>query len=128
MGHRVLVVEDDRVMARLEGSALERAGIATLTAHTATQALDYAATEEFDLVVLDLFLPDGDGVAICSQIRAFNAVPVLMVSCLEDDYGQPLTGQTDGPHMFLAKPFSMHEFVERVRDLLGPGPSETAAE
>jgi len=123
MGHRVLVVEDDRVMAKLETSALQRAGIDTLMANTATQALELAATEEFDLVVLDLFLPDGDGVAICSQLRAFNAVPVLMVSCLEDDYGQPLTDFADGPHMFLAKPFSMHDFVERVRGLLEGGPA-----
>lgn len=123
MGRRVLVVEDDRVMARLESSALARVGISTLVARTATQALELAATEEFDLVVLDLFLPDGDGVAICSQLRAFRAVPVLMVSCLEDDYGQPLTAHTDGPHMFLAKPFAMHDFVERVQSLLGDEPA-----
>src|ERR1035441_295682 len=119
MAAKILVVEDDRVMARLESSALTRAGYELTVAHTAGEALDIASDQAFDLIVMDLFLPDGDGLAVCVQLRAFQEVPVLMVSCLEVELGEPLTENNLGPHAFLAKPFGMQEFVDRVQGLLG---------
>lgn len=105
-------------MARIESSALTRAGYEPTCAYCATDALDIASDQAFDLVVMDLFLPDGDGLAVCNQIRAFQEVPVLMVSCLEEDLGQPLTQSFLGPHRFLSKPFSIQEFVAAVGEML----------
>jgi DNA-binding response OmpR family regulator len=119
MPAKILVVEDDRVMARLESSALQRAGHDLTVAHTAAEAIEIASVQAFNLIVLDLFLPDGDGLALCVQLRAFADVPVLMVSCLEAELGEPLTENTLGPHSFLAKPFGMQEFVDRVHSMLG---------
>ncbi len=118
MAARILVVEDDVMMARLITKALERAGHQPLHADGAARALAVAADEAFDLVVMDLFLPDGDGLAICQHLRAAQDVPVVMVSSLEQELGERMVGMDFGPHAFLAKPFNFAEFVGLVDGLL----------
>ncbi|MBI2299707.1 MAG: response regulator [Armatimonadetes bacterium] len=118
MGARVLVVEDDRAMAHLVTRALEREGHTVTTVYCAADAGDALAAGDFDLLVLDLFLPDGDGLAVCSQLREVHDVPVLMISSLDAELGESVVGTPFGPNAFLAKPFRFDELVAHARQLL----------
>ncbi|MBI2297787.1 MAG: response regulator [Armatimonadetes bacterium] len=118
MGVRVLVVEDDHAMAHLVMRAMEREGHTVTTVHCAIDAGNALAAGEFELVVLDLFLPDGDGLAVCNQLREVHDVPVLMISSLDAELGESVVGTAYGPNAFLAKPFKFEELVTHARELL----------
>src|ERR1700738_1984895 len=79
-GARVLVVDDDPLLVRLVRTHLEKAGYRVIEARDGEQALDVAATELPDLVVLDLMLPKLDGFEVCRRIREFSLVPVVMLT------------------------------------------------
>lgn len=119
MASRILVVEDDLVMAKLVRRALERAGYTVTHAAGAEEAGTLLSTEDYDLVVMDLFLPDGDGLAICHQIRSAQGTPVVMISSLEEDIGNTIVDTPLGPQAFLSKPFNFGAFVEQVGELIG---------
>jgi two-component system response regulator RegX3 len=110
-GPRVLVVEDDDAIAvpLLEG--LERAGYAAQ--HVATVAAALAATD-YDVVLLDLGLPDGDGLDVCRQLRARSDVPIVVVSARDDEVDRVL-GLEMGADDYVVKPFGMRELVARIR-------------
>ncbi len=127
MAARVLVVEDDRVMARLVTHALERQGHETFHAATATEALTAVTDRQFDLVIMDLFLPDGDGLAICGQIRAALGLPVIMVSSLEEDLGAGVVDALFGPQVFMSKPLDFGTFREHVARLLAQPAAKPSA-
>jgi DNA-binding response OmpR family regulator len=126
VGARILVVEDDGVMAKLVTHALQRQGHQTVHAATATAALEAVGGESFDLVIMDLFLPDGDGLAICGQIRAALNLPVIMISSLEQELGAGVVDAEFGPQMFMSKPFNFAAFCRNVELLLAPGDAPPA--
>ncbi len=119
MTARVLLVEDDLVTARREIRVLERAGYEVVHAATVGDADQALCDHDFDLAILDIFLPDGDGFAICQRIRAVVDLPVMMLSGLEDEYGQALVGTDLGPQSFMTKPFEDGDLLDRVKLLLG---------
>ena len=118
MAARILVVEDDQVMARLVTRALERAGYETIHAENATIAADALSDFDFDLIVMDLFLPDGDGLALCRQIRTAHDLPVVMISSLEEDIGKSVVHTELGPQAFLSKPFKFDVFLRQIAELI----------
>lgn len=118
MAELILLVEDDPVTATLGRRALERAGYEVVHVATAEACGTAMSEHDVDLVIMDLFLPDGDGLAICRQIRQVHDLPVLMVSALEADLGEPLVGPELGPQAFLSKPVRPEDLVRQVTAML----------
>ncbi len=114
---RVLVVEDEPTIAESVAARLRAEGFEVQIAADGHRALDAAAEDQPDLVVLDLMLPGLDGLEVCRRLQATRPVPVLMLTA-RDDETDVLVGLGVGADDYLTKPFSMRELVARVRALL----------
>lgn len=130
LAERVLVVDDDPLMLRLVKTNLDREGYQVLAASDGQAALEIAASEEPDLVILDLMLPDIDGFEVCERIRQFSLVPVVMLTARGEQVDK-LSGFEAGADDYLSKPFAPAELLARVRAVmrrtrLGGRPSTAA--
>ena len=114
---RVLVADDDPLLQRLVRTHLDRAGFRVLSAGDGEEALDVAATEQPDLIVLDLMLPKMDGFEVCRRIREFSLVPVVMLTARGEQVDK-LRGFEAGADDYLTKPFAPPELLARVRAVL----------
>jgi DNA-binding response OmpR family regulator len=118
----VLVVEDEASIASFVSAYLKNAGYVVRTAATGGEALKQVAAEKPGLIVLDLMLPDIDGIEVCKRIRQSsdrNAsdVPILMLTARDDDVDK-IIGLEVGADDYLTKPFNPRELVARVRSIL----------
>jgi len=114
---RVLVVEDERHISAYVRRGLEEQGYAVDTAYTGREALDWAETVEFDLIVLDLLLPELDGISVCRELRGRGCrAPILMLTA-RDGLDDRVTGLDTGADDYLVKPFAMRELLARLRAL-----------
>jgi two-component system OmpR family response regulator len=127
---RVLVVDDEPNIAELLSMALRLEGWEILVAHTGSQAVTTARAQTPDAVVLDMMLPDFDGLEVLRKIRAHSAdIPVLFLTA-RDAVEDRVTGLTAGGDDYVTKPFSLEEVVARLRALLrrtGAGAERTAS-
>jgi two-component system OmpR family response regulator len=125
---RVLVAEDDVRMAAALTRGLRGEGMAVDVASTGADALDQVTCTEYDVVVLDVMLPDGDGFETCRRMRADGQwVPVIMLTAraaVEDR----VKGLDSGADDYLTKPFSLAELLARIRALVRRGPVERPTE
>jgi DNA-binding response OmpR family regulator len=114
---RILVVEDDPTLAEVVGRYLMREGYEVAFAADGAAGLDQAVATLPDLVVLDLMLPQLDGLEVCRRLRAVAPIPVVMLTARggEDDR---ITGLEIGADDYLAKPFSPRELTARVKAVL----------
>lgn len=111
---RVLVVEDDPAVRNLVTTALDLHGYDVGRAETGESAVMEAASRNPDLIMLDLGLPDIDGVEVISKIRGWSAVPIIVISARTEDSDK--IGALDaGADDYLTKPFSVEELLARVR-------------
>lgn len=113
----VLMVEDEKQIRRFVRTALEEEGCRVFEAETGKQGLSEAGTRKPDLLILDLGLPDMDGVQFIQDVRAWSALPILILSArsTEDDKIHALDAGADD---YLTKPFGVRELLARVRALL----------
>ena len=115
---RLLVIEDNRRLAALIGKGCEKAGFAVDACHDLDTARAALGTARYDVAVLDLGLPDGDGLDLLSSVRkAGNELPVLVLTA-RDTVGARVEGLNAGADDYLLKPFAMEELVARLRALL----------
>ena len=115
---RILLVEDEQGLATVLKRGLEEHGYAVDLAGDGEEALAFASTEPYDLVVLDVMLPDVDGFSVCRQLRNdARSMPVLMLTAL-DSIEDRVAGLDSGADDYLAKPFDPRELLARVRALL----------
>jgi len=115
---RILLVEDEAPLAAVLKHGLEEHGYAIDLASTGEEGLAFATTEPYDLVVLDVLLPDVDGFSVCRRLRAAGRnMPVLMLTAL-DSVEDRVVGLDSGADDYLAKPFDPRELLARVRALL----------
>jgi len=120
MAREVLVVEDEPDIRRLVVLHLERDGFRCRTAATGTDALREVKTAVPDLVVLDLMLPELDGLEVCRRLRrdpGTASVPIIMLTAKSDEVDR-VVGLEVGADDYVAKPFSPKELVARVRAVL----------
>jgi len=110
----VLVVDDEPAMLRVLRAALDARGYEVRTAMTGEQAINSVATQAPDLVMLDLGLPDIDGVEVCRRIRSWSQVPILVLSAEGSD-DRKVRALDEGADDYVTKPFSMPELLARVR-------------
>jgi DNA-binding response OmpR family regulator len=113
----VLVVEDETSIASFVALYLKNAGYRVRTVGTGQEALDQVAQDQPDLIVLDLMLPDVDGVEVCRRIRQSSDVPILMLTARDEDVDK-IIGLEVGADDYLTKPFNPRELVARVKSVL----------
>jgi two-component system KDP operon response regulator KdpE len=111
---RVLVVDDEPAMLRALGAGLATRGYEVLRASTGQQALELAIEADPDVVVLDLGLPDLDGIEVCRRLRAWSSVPIVVLSA-DDTERRKVLALDEGADDYVTKPFSMSELLARVR-------------
>jgi two-component system KDP operon response regulator KdpE len=122
----VLLVDDEPQLLRALGINLRARAYDVHTAATGAAALEQARTHQPDLVVLDLGLPDMDGVEVIAGLRAWSAVPILVLSARRD-LGDKVEALDAGADDYLIKPFAMDELLARLRAAVrrgGTGPQE----
>ena len=111
---KILIIEDEESIAELEKDYLELSGFEVEIAGDGDTGLDRALNEEFDLLILDLMLPEVDGFEICRQVREKKNMPIIMVSAKKDDIDK-IRGLGLGADDYITKPFSPSEMVARVK-------------
>jgi DNA-binding response OmpR family regulator len=114
---RILLVEDDARLATMVADYLGEAGFRTTRAGSGAAAMRLAASESFDAVILDLMLPDADGLDICRNLRARSDIPVLMLTARGDPLDR-VVGLEIGADDYLPKPFEPRELLARLRAIL----------
>lgn len=114
---RILVIDDEAPIRRFLRVALEAEGYGVIEAGTAREGLAMAAREAPGLVVLDLGLPDADGLSVLRDLRGWSPVPVLILSVRADE-GDKVEALDAGAQDYVVKPFGVKEFLARVRGLL----------
>ena len=127
--NRVLVVDDEPKITEVLKLYLERDGFQVAIAANGRQALERAASYKPDIIVLDLNLPDVDGLEVCRTLRKQSNVPIIMLTGRGEEVDK-IVGLELGADDYVTKPFSAREVVARVRAVLRrqtpePGPSET---
>lgn len=120
---RILVIEDEAPIRRFLRVALEAEGYGVIEAGTAREGLAMVAREAPGLVVLDLGLPDADGLTVLRDLRGWSPVPVLILSVRADESDKVETLDA-GAQDYVVKPFGVKEFLARVRGLLRDRSSE----
>ena len=122
MAERILIVEDEINIATPVKTYLEKAGFDVDHALTGADALRLMEATPPNLIVLDLNLPDIDGLEVCRRIRATSQVPIIMVTARDDDIDK-IVGLEVGADDYLTKPFNVRELVARVKAILRRAPT-----
>jgi two-component system KDP operon response regulator KdpE len=114
VAQRVLILDDEPQILRALRVVLRDAGFQVLPAETAQEALDLAALHRPDAAIVDLVLPDGDGVAVCRTLRSWSRMPIIVLSAMgeEDDKVRALEAGADD---YVTKPFGPRELVARLK-------------
>ena len=117
MTDTVLVVDDDPGLLRAVGVALKARGYNVLVAERGEEAIDMIAVDRPDLVVLDLGLPDVDGVVVCQRVREWSEIPIIVLSA-DGSEDRKVQALDEGADDYVTKPFSTPELLARVRAAL----------
>ena len=112
---RILIVEDDADMSALLRRGLDAEGHETLLAEDGESAATHAALQDFDLVVLDLGLPDRDGLEILRDLRASGSLLPVIILTGSHEMKTKITGLETGADDYITKPFEMEELLARIR-------------
>lgn len=113
----ILIVEDEVELAGLLGDYLQRSAMRVHVAHSGDGAVDWVRRNNPQLVVLDIQLPEIDGISICRELRSFSRVPIILITARVDEVDR-LLGLELGADDYICKPFSPREVVARVKAVL----------
>ena len=114
---KILVVDDEKLLVKGMKFNLENEGYEVECAYDGAAAVELARTCRFDLIILDVMMPQLDGIEACMRIREFSNVPIIMLTAKSDD-ADKLMGFESGADDYLTKPFNILELKARVRALL----------
>jgi DNA-binding response OmpR family regulator len=117
MSHRILLIEDDERLATMVSDYLGEAGFNITSVHTGSHGERLLRQGGFDAAILDLMLPDTDGLDICRRIRADSEIPILMLTA-RGDPADRVVGLELGADDYLPKPFEPRELLARLRAIL----------
>jgi two-component system OmpR family response regulator len=116
-GSKILIVEDDKTLQDVLKYNLTKEGYHVLTAADGVQALEIARSQKPDLIVLDIMLPELNGLEVCRILRKDMNVPILMLTAKGEEIDK-LVGLEIGADDYMTKPFSMRELLARIRAML----------
>lgn len=114
---KILVVDDEDLLVKGIRFNLQSEGYEVITGSNGLEAVQLTQTQQPDLVVLDVMMPEMDGLTACSNIRAFSNVPIILLTARTDDMDK-LMGFDSGADDYLTKPFNILELKARIRALL----------
>ena len=114
---KILLVEDDGQIASYLGELLRAEGFDTQIAGCKKEAGECLLAQDFDLVLLDVSLPDGNGFSICAEIKREYEIPVIFLTASGDEYSV-VAGLDMGADDYIAKPFRPRELISRIRSVL----------
>ena len=115
--YQVLIVEDERRIARFLQMELEHEGMSTAIEDNGRRAYERIMQENYDLILLDVMLPDMDGFTICRKVRELSQVPIIMLTA-KDDIDDKVQGLNIGADDYITKPFATPELLARMRVVL----------
>ena len=111
---RIFIVEDERRIARFLQIELEHEGFETATESNDKRAFERIVQEDYDLVLLDVMLPEMDGITICRKVRELSEIPIIMLTA-KDDIDDKVNGLDVGADDYMTKPFAVPELLARIR-------------
>ncbi len=114
---KILVVDDEELLVKGIRFNLQNEGFEVITGTNGLEAIEAAQKENPDLIVLDVMMPELDGLAACSRIREFSDVPIILLTAKTDDMDK-LMGFDSGADDYLTKPFNILELKARIRAML----------
>ena len=120
MPQRVLIIDDDVRLCGMLGQYLEQAGYTVVARHTAGDGLEELRRSLPDAIILDLMLPDGSGLDVCTRLRTTSQVPIIMLTA-RGDATDRVVGLELGADDYLPKPFEPRELLARLRTILRRG-------
>lgn len=124
---KILIVDDEPQMRELLRAYIEKSGFLVEEALNGIEALDKLRVEKFDCIVLDVMMPEMDGLTACMEIRSESEVPIIMLSARGDELDR-VHGLELGADDYIVKPFSPRELVARIKALLRRSISTTKNE
>lgn len=114
MGKKILLIEDDKKLSRYIELELQHEGYETTPCFDGKSGLEEAISDKYDLVVLDIMLPEMNGMEVCRKLRQHSDVPVVMLTARGDTLDK-VAGLDVGADDYISKPFEIDEFLARVR-------------
>ena len=114
---KILVVDDEELLVKGIRFNLQNEGYEVLTGSNGLEALEQAKNQQPDLIILDVMMPEMDGLTACAKIREFSNVPIILLTAKADDMDK-LIGFDHGADDYLTKPFNILELKARIRALL----------
>ncbi|CAM4155065.1 response regulator transcription factor [Listeria booriae] len=115
--NRILIVEDEKNLARFIELELQHEGYETAVANDGRTGLELAITQEWDAILLDLMLPQLNGVEVCRRVRQVKETPIIMITA-RDSVIDRVSGLDHGADDYIVKPFAIEELLARLRALL----------
>jgi two-component system response regulator ArlR len=114
---KILIVEDEKKIARFLELELDHEGYLVDSVHDGRAGLARVHEQEYDLVLLDIMLPELNGIEVCRRIRQFSSLPIIMLTA-KDDVADMVTGLDVGADDYITKPFAIEEILARIRAIL----------
>ena len=114
MADKVLVVDDEKLIVKGIKYSLEQDGMEVSCAYDGREALDLIKANNYDIILLDVMLPEMDGYTVCQQVREFSDVPIIMITAKSEDMDKIL-GLDYGADDYITKPFAIEELLARIR-------------
>lgn len=114
--HRVLVIEDEKNLARFVDLELQHEGYETAICHDGRKGLETALNQEWDVILLDLMLPELNGLEVCRRIRPIKDTPIIIMTA-RDSVIDRVSGLDQGADDYIVKPFAIEELLARLRAL-----------
>ncbi len=127
MSHRILIIDDDLRLGEMLSSYLQTRGYSVIHHATVSAGLDALRRQDFDALVLDVMLPDGDGLQVCRNVRASSKIPILMLTARGDELDR-IIGLEMGADDYLPKPFNPRELSARLGAILRRAQPDTTGE
>ncbi|MCK5201415.1 MAG: response regulator transcription factor, partial [Spirochaetales bacterium] len=117
MQHKILIIEDEPDIAGILEYLLRDEGYEVTVAYTGEEGLRLITEQEYNLIVLDLFLPGIDGLTVCNRIKQSSTIPIIILSARDGD-SDVVSGLEIGAEDYITKPFNHREFILRVGKIL----------
>ena len=114
--HRVLIIEDEKNLARFVDLELQHEGYETAICHVGRKGLETALNQEWDVILLDLMLPELNGLEVCRRIRPIKDTPIIIMTA-RDSVIDRVSGLDQGADDYIVKPFAIEELLARLRAL-----------